>query len=172
MAIPDSARVTNDKIVTQPFANLFNLINNRSNVIDPNNDDGTRKFVYERLPRFGRNFKGFPFIVVERAMPSKNKNLVSLEKAFMSYDFTVTVFCQDDESDGLGNPKGAAQCNDITDDIIETLNNISNRKTLINQGMANLRFDVDISDEEDLKGKLVFTSEFDIRFEQTLTIVG
>ena len=172
MAIPDSARVAKGKIVTQPFANLFNLLNTRNNVQDPNNSDGTRKFVYERVPLFGRNFAGFPFIVVERTRPTKERNLISLEKAFMAYDFSVTVYCQDSGSDGEGNPTGAAQCNDITDDIIETLNKVSNRKTLINQGMANLRFNVDINDEQELREKIVFTSEFDISFENNLTSVS
>ena len=87
----------------------------------------------------------------------------------MSYDLTISVYSQDSASDSIGNPSGAAQCNQITDNIQKTLNNATNRKALIYQGMAHLEYDIDTSEDE-YNGRTVFISEFDIIFENTLTL--
>ena len=169
MAIPDSAKVTASAIQNQSFANIYNLINNRSNVPDPADSSGVRKFVYVRLPNIGRGNVGFPFIVVYRIKHTKSKGVVSITKSFMSYDMMIEVYSQDSASDNIGNPNGAEQCNQITDNIQKTLNNATNRKALIFQGMAHLEYDIDTSEDE-YEGRTVFMSEFDIRFEETLLL--
>ncbi len=169
--ILDSGRINASNIANQSFANLYNLINNRSNVPDPNDTTGRRKFVHVREPNKGRGFgrTGFPFIIVRRTKPGKGKSTVSLTKSFMAYDFEIIVTCRDSDSDSKGDAIGSEQCAIITDNIITTLNNATNRKTLINQGMAKLEFDVE-PDEDEFEGKSVFISEFDIRFEGNLTL--
>lgn len=164
----DSARITASNVAKQAFWNLYNLINNRSNVPNPNDTSGNTKFVYRRLPHLGRNFVGFPFIVVSRTKPSKGKGVINLSKVFRSYDFTISVYSQDKSSDASGDPQGAEQADIITDSITETLDNPTNRKTLIGYGMAKLEYDID-SEETDVDGRTVFMSEFDIRFENNLS---
>lgn len=164
----DSAKITSSNVAKQAFWNLYNLINNRTNVPNPNDTSGDTKFVYRRLPRLGREFAGFPFIVVSRTRPSKGKGVADLTKVFRSYDFTVTVYSQDKSSDASGDPQGADQADLITDSIIETLDSPTNRKTFIDYGMAHLEYDID-SDYDDVDGRSVFMSEFDIRFENNLT---
>ena len=171
MAIPDSTRIIKTKVATQPFANLFNLINNRTNVPDPNDTTGIRKFVHVRMPHIGNNFhntSGFPFIVVRNSKPSKLRSTVGLTKTFRAYDMMIEVYSQDKESDSSGNPSGAETRNDIVDSIISTIDDPTNRRTLIDQGMANLNYDMDIDDVDDVEGKITFTAEFDIRFENNL----
>ena len=169
--IPDTARINAGTIQNQSFANLYNLINNRSNIPDPADNKGIRKFVHVRIPRRGRNFPGFPFIVISRTRSSKGLSTASLTKSFMSYDFTITVYSQDKDSDSEANANGAEQNNDITEDIMATLNNSTNRKSLINNRMANMEYNID-TDEDEFEGKSVFISEFDLRFEETLLTVS
>ena len=171
MVILDSARITKSNVQNQSFANLYNLINNRSNVPDPIDNTGNRKFVHVRLPRVGRNFPGFPFIVMNRAGPSKGLSTASLTQSLMSYDSSVTVYTRDGDSDSRGDANGAEQNDNITDNIIVTLNNSTNRQTLIDQRMANLLFDIN-TDEDEFEGKRVFITEFDIRFENTLLLTS
>lgn len=171
MTILESARVSASTISKQSFANVYNLLNNRTNVPDPVDESGKRKFVHTRPPNIGRSFRGFPFITVSRSAPSKLTNTASLSQTYYSFDFTVRVVCQDESADGLADPSGASQCEDITDNIIETLNKVANRKTLIFQGMAGLEFDMD-TDQEEFNGKRVFISEFDLRFENNLTVTS
>ena len=169
MVILNSARVNATNIQNQSFANLYNLLNNRTNIPLPVGLPVNHKFVYVRLPNIGRGFIGFPFIVISRTMPTKGGTNADLTKSFMSYDFSVRVFSQDSSSDNIGNPTGAEQCNLITDDIIQTLNSSVNRKTLIGQRMANLEYNIE-TDEDDFNGRTVFISEFDLRFESTLLL--
>jgi|SRR3990167_848146 len=163
----DSARITATSIVKQSFWNLYNLINNRSNVSDPNSSAGTRKFVYRRMPNFGRNFAGFPFIVVSRSKPSKGKTTADLSKKYHSFDFTVAVYSQDSDSDSSGDAQGADTADIITNSIINTLDSPTNRKILLDYLMGSLEYDID-TNEDELKGKTVFITEFDIRFENNL----
>ena len=169
--ILNSARVTKDAIQNQSFANLYNLINNRSNVPDPNDSEGNRKFVHVRMPRTGRNFStnaGFPFIVVRSSRPTKGRSMVGITKTFRSYDMTIEVFTNDDDSNNLGDAKGAALREEIVDSIINTLDSPTNKKDLINRGMARLEYDIDDDDDFDVDGNTVFKAEFDIRFEGNL----
>ena len=161
----DSKRITFDSITKQSFWNLFNLINNRSNV--PNPINSSNKFVYTRIPDIGRGFNNFPFIVISRSRPTKNGHTADLSKAFRNYSFSIMVYTQDNNSDSSGDPKGAAQNELITDSIIKTLDNPTNRKTLIDYGMANLVYDTD-TDEDEFEGKSVFVTEFDLRFNNNL----
>ena len=168
MSILSTARINASTIQNQAFANLYNLINTRSNVPDPTDLSGARKFVHVRPPRRGRNFPGFPFIVIDRIRPVKGISTVSLTKSFMSFDSTITVYSQDKDSDSDANQNGAEQNNLITDNIIKTLNNATNQKDLINNGMSGMEYNID-TDVDDFEGRTVFTSEFDIRFERSLT---
>ena len=171
MPIASSAKITKSTIASQPYANLFNLINNRTNVPDPVDGSGKRPFVFVRMPRRGRNFPGFPFIIMQRTKSTKGASTASLTKSFMSYDAFIQVYTQDKDSDSSGIPNGAEQNETISNNIILTLNNVANRKTLINQGMANLEFNID-TDEDEFEGRMVFVSEFDVRFEKTLLLTS
>ena len=178
MVILDSGRINATTVANQSFANLYNLINNRSNVSDPLNPDDTgttfsRKFVHVRMPRVGRNFStnaGFPFIIVRNTRPVKGNTTADLSKVFRFYNHIIEVFANDESADGLGNPEGAETRNDIVDSIINTLDKPLNRKTLIDQGMAGLIYDIDLDDDFDVEGNTVFKAEFDIRFENNLTL--
>ena len=167
MVIGNSARITKNIIASQSYANLYNLINNRTNIPLPSGLPINHNFVHVREPRIGRNFNGFPFIVLQRSKPAKGSSTADLTKSFMSYDFFLRVVCKDSDSDGSGIPVGADQCETITNNIIATLNSATNRKSLINNRMANIEYDVE-TDEDEFEGKSVFISEFDIRFENTL----
>ncbi len=169
--ILDSGRINASNIANQSFANLYNLINNRSNVPDPNDTTGRRKFVHVREPNKGRGFgrTGFPFIIVSRSKPKKGDSTADYTQSFMSYDFSIRVVCRDSDSDSQGNAIGSEQCALITDSIIKTLNNADKRKTLNDQRMPHLEFDVE-PDEDEFEGKSVFISDFDIRFGEGLTL--
>ena len=167
MAIGETKRITANKIASQSYANLYNLINDRDNIPLPTGLPTDHKFVHTREPRIGREFRGFPFIVLQRAKPTKGLSTADLTKSFMSYDFILRIVTRDEDSDGTGIPLGINQNEQITDNVIKTLNSTINRKSLINNRMANLEYNID-TDEEEFKGETVFISEFDIRFERNL----
>lgn len=173
MAINSSSAITYEKIYSQSHANIYNLINTRSNVPDPADSSGTRKFVYVREPRIlGRNFAGFPVIVIPSFSVSQTGNVVDRTRAMLTFDVTIRVWTQDKDSDSLGNPSGTEQLNTISDNIIKTINNRTNRDTLRVQGMAN--FEVENSDflYGDEEGKTIYTREFTITFSRMLQVAS
>ena len=174
MAILDTGRITKEKLIRQSFANLWNLIVDQDNVPLPSGLPSDHKYVYRRLPKvLSKNFNGFPFIVVSRARPKKQGGTVSLTKQFTDYEFMVSVYTQDRRSDSSGNPNGADQNDEISDSIRTTLDNVTNRKSLLFNGMANLVYDVE-TDETDLEETafFVYITNFDIRFEKNLQVTG
>ncbi len=166
--VTETGKITSSKIFSQPFWNLYNLINNRSNVPDPDDSTGSRKFVYRRQPNFGRNFAGFPFIIVRATKPTSGPGSADRSKVMKDYDNDIEVYAQDTKSDSVGDPAGAETRDQITDNIAKTLDNVTNRKTLRNNGQSNIVYDVDIDDEAELDGKTLFAAMFDLRSERNL----
>ena len=96
--VTETAKITVSKTFSQPFWNIYNLINNRSNVPDPIDATGDRKFVYRRQPNFGRNFAGFPFIIVRGTKPTSGPGSANKSKIFKDYDNMIEVYAQDTDT--------------------------------------------------------------------------
>ena len=173
MVIEESSAITYEKIYSQSHANIYNLINIRSNVSDPADDDGNRKFVYVREPRtLGRNFAGFPVIIIPSFSVSQTGNSVDRTRAMLTYDIDIRVGTQDKDSDSLGNPSGAEQLNLISDNIIKTLNNQTNRDMLRTQGMSNFELSDSDFDYEETEGKTIYVREFTVTFSKMLEVAS
>ncbi len=175
MVIPPSASITYNTIYTQSHANIYNLINNRSNVPDPArpNDAGTthsRKFVYSRKPRHkGRNFEGFPYIIIPYDDVTQGKATADASKANLIYDIDIIIITKDSDSDSSGSPKGGEQLSTISDDIIKTIN--ANIKTLNNYGLKKPELNSD-NDYDELDGKTIFIREFILTFSGLQKVVA
>ena len=165
MSIPSSSNVTKSNLFSQTHANIWNLINNRSNVPNPADASGTNKFVYERPPRnMGRNFEGYPIIIIPPIeLGQLPEGVVSGTKARTTYEISIQIFTADGGSDSSGDPLGAEQLNTISNSVVETLN--ENDDTLRNYGMKNMMYDGSYDLTED-DGKTVFMRETIIVFEQ------
>lgn len=170
MSIPESAVITKSNVFTQVFANIYNLINDRDNVPNPNDSTGNTKFVYShREPNFmSTNFPGYPCIIVGGADLSQNEKTVSSTKAFMTDEIVIVVMSQDKVSDGSGNPSGADTLNSISDDVLEVLN--ANNGTLRNNGMSNREISGTDFDWGEIDGQQVFRREITLTFNQLRTV--
>lgn len=173
MEVPTSVAITKDNLFVQTHANIFNLINDRSNVPDPADSTGVRKFVYTREPNtMANNFAGYPFIIVPYPEFSQDAKVADATKAFQSDEFTITIYTQDKASDGSGNPSGARQAADITTNIVKTLNNKSNSQTLRNNGLRNKSFTKVDFDWGELDQKRIFKRELTLRFANQLRTIA
>lgn len=173
MAIASSGKVDYSKLFSQSHANIYNLINNRSNVSDPADSTGSRKFVYVREPKnLGRNFAGFPFIVIPSFSLSQSNLTIDASKSTITFDITIIVYSQDKDANTAGNPSGSEQLNEISDNIIKTINNKSNRDTLRTQGMAHFEVSDSDFDYDELDGKSVYIREFTLSFRKILKVVA
>lgn len=171
MAIATSIIITKDNYFTQIHANIFNLINNRSNVPDTADTTGNRKFIYVREPEFGRNFAGFPFIIVPDPETNQANKTADGTKAFQDETFEIIVMTSDSVSDSDGNPTGAQQMRDIKTNILKTLNDKTNSQTLRNNGLRNKTFPSITIEWGDIQGKTIFRTEFNLRFNNQLRTI-
>lgn len=180
MTILPSGRLTASTIAEQSHANIYNLINNRTNVQDPVKPDDTgttrsRKMVHVRFPdETARNFPGYPYVVVSRTRPAKRTASASLTKSMMDFDIFIGVYAQQGSHDSLGDPDASVQINEITDAIRTTLDSATNQKTLLDYGMGRIEYDVETEEDSDFEGrtKTMYISEFDLRFENNLTVTS
>jgi hypothetical protein len=173
MAIASSNAITYEKIYSQSHANLYNLINTRSNVPDPADSSGNRKFVYVREPRtLGRNFAGYPCIIIPSFSVSQSGSSVDRRLGLLTYEVNIRIWTQDRESNSVGNPSGAEQLNTISDDIIETLNNKTNRDLLRVRGMSNFEIVDSDFDWDEIEGKTLYMREFTIIFSRRLMVAA
>ena len=165
--VQTSVAITKDNIFTQSHANVFNLINNRSNIPDPADESGLRKFVYTREPNFkASNFEGFPLIVVQDKAHEQSEKIADNSKAMWLDQTTILVFAQDKTSDHYGDPSGFEQLNTISNYIVSTLNNRTNSFALRANGLRNKTFPSMDFEWGEFDGKKIFTREFMLNFRQ------
>lgn len=132
------AKVNSTNLVSEPRTNVVSLISNTSNVSDPTiSSSEFRKWIYARDPDVkASEFKGYPYIIIEPARidPSEAGNL-SGSKRFVNWAMNVEVVSSD-RGNANQDGKGLEHNDAVTNDIVETLLNVTNRETLISQGMA------------------------------------
>lgn len=171
--VESSAVITKDNYFTQIHANIFNLINNRSNVPLPDGLPTGHKFVYVREPNYmSLNFNGFPFIIVPDPEVSQGDKTADASKAFQSESFEIIIMTSDKSSDGEGNPVGTQQMRDIKTNILKTLNDKTNSKTLRNNGLRNKTFPSITLDWGEIDQKPMFKTEFNLRFSNQLRVIA
>ena len=131
------AKITNANLISEPRNNVVTLISNSSNVSDPVNSSGNRKWIYSRDPAIKSNsFAGYPFIVIgpTRIDTTGSANMDS-SKRFINWTIDIEVVSSD-YGYGSNEGKGLEHNDSVTDDILKTLLDTTNRQTLISQGMA------------------------------------
>lgn len=171
MAILSSSLITYENIYSQSHANLFNLINTRSNVPDPADTSGNRKFVYVREPRIdSRNFEGFPIIIIPSFSVSQSTKSLDASKSDITFDIVIRIWTQDNTSDNIGNPLGAEQLNTISDNILKAIN--TNRNTLRNYGMAHFELSDSDFDYDVVEGKTTYQREFILTFKKRTQVTA
>ena len=134
MAINISANLTRTNLFSQSYANLFNLINSKSNVPDPLSTSSSRQMVYSREPELGQKFEGYPFIIIWPTRTSFSQFNLAQDTSKIDFDFMIEVRCTDNlrgkEGSGKAGRTAQTYLDEISDDIIAALNDSDNRKVL------------------------------------------
>ena len=130
-----ASRVSKTTLISEPWQNVFDLINSNSNVADPVTTAAEfRKWVYSRDPNVKKaSFQGFPYIVVNPATAifgeAGRAQSVDGKGRMVEWGIEVEVVSSDygaNNEDGKGN----AHNNAISDDILEVFNDSTHRQTL------------------------------------------
>lgn len=172
-----SAALSRSNITSQGFWNFFNLINDRSKVVDPADASGKRKFVYSHPPDFGRGFKNYPVVVVEPLSPEfsgiktgNGKNKQTSGQIIIEVRSSDSYFNRSTVSDPHG--KGLTFLDAISDDIIETLEDVGNLDTLRGNNIGNVSIPSVSNDWISIDGELVYTRTFTVEFNTGLLAVS
>jgi hypothetical protein len=130
--------VTYTNVFSEPWNNVYSLINNKSNVADPTTiSTEYRKWIYSREPDVKSiDFKGYPYIIINSAEQDigKDKRSVDGKSKEVSWTIFVEVVTSDrgyNNNDG----KGSIHCDAISDNIFETFCDMTIRKTLQNNNL-------------------------------------
>ncbi len=128
------AKIDNTNLISEPRDNVVSLISNTSNVSDPvSSPSEFRKWIYSRDPSIkSTSFSGYPFIVIgpTRIDTSGSASLDS-SKRFVNWTIDIEVVSSD-RGYGESSGKGLSYNDSITNDILKTLLDKSNRETLRN----------------------------------------
>jgi len=179
MTVVTSDSITRSGLFTQAYWNVFNLVNNRSNVVDPhtNGSSGKRSFVYSREPEVnGLNFAGYPFIILHPVRVSQSRH--TLGRTTAQVDWSVLIEVRNNDTFAREKPgidpvgRGLAQLDSVSDDVFETFNSETNKNTMETYGMYFVNPEVTSEDTINLENETVYVREIELRFRNALLTVS
>lgn len=167
------ARITYTNLFSEARSNVVSLIDNRSNVADPvSSSSEHRKFVYSREPDTKADeFPGYPFIIVHGSdfEPEREGGSADGKSKFVSWEIEIEIVGSD-RGYGNNDGQGLSHVESISNDIAETLMNITNRKTLQSQAMFFADFDSSQIDDQDIAEEKVFRRSFILGFRSRIQV--
>jgi len=154
--------VNNSNLLSESWQNIYDIINNKSNVTDPTTPaTEKRKWVYSRVPVVKAvDFKGFPFIVIHPStIDFGDTQSANRQTQTVSFSIEVEVFTCDR---GFGNQdaKGMSQLDAISDDILQSLNAQSSRNTLSGNGLYFIKPNATTVSSEEFDNTLIYRRSF------------
>jgi len=174
-----SAALSNSNLYTQGFWNHFNLLNNRSNVVDPVDASGNRKFVYADEPDpLASGFDGYPLVVVNPvSLSNGERRTLDSRKREVKGELSVEVWSSTryPNKRTADHPLAVAltHLNDISDDIIQALGDVTNKQSLRDNGIKDVMIeDRGIDNGADRDGNKLFIREFNVTWNNALLTVS
>jgi len=159
--------LTKSKLKSYSYNNVFDVINNRSNIPDPKNPNNiTRKFVFKNDPwSKGSDYDGYPYIIVRRPKISYDNVSADGKTKNIGFEFSITVRtaiegAMNEHKDSTG----VTNMDDIQDDLEEVFNDETIKQSLRLLNMFSFDLSTDDDDEFiDSNKKHVFQSEFTLK---------
>lgn len=164
------------------YTNLFSESRNNvvalitvGNVPDPNISSAeSRKWIYSREPDVKANdFKGYPYIVVHHADTDiemeKGKGSLDGKSKSVFWEILVDIVTSD-RGYGEKNGQGSTQMETISNNLIKTFNDITNRNTLSNNSMKFCRPTTTSVVPEVRENELVFVRSILLAFESRIKV--
>ena len=155
--------ITSSTIFSNPYELVLSILDTRSNVTDPKDNTGARKFVYTSDP-FNKafDFGEYPYLYVKFPVLDQTNHSANSKHHWMNY--TMTLYARTIK-DGSGNSRtdaGITDMKSIVDDILETFNKSSVKAQIRGAGMANLMIDLISADTIVSNQQDIFESEFEV----------
>ena len=179
ITVATSAALTRSNLYSQVHINIFNLLNDRDNVSDPRDPSGSTRtnFVIAHPPTGERAQETYPLVVV-------NPPSTSIGELRLGDDLTATVsgevMIEIWSSDTFGRTitpsdyrgRGPADLDRISDDVIATLNSVTNRNSLRANNIGFVRVDTRSTEYLTEKDETIWVREISVSFETRLLTVS
>ena len=167
------ATITYANLFSEPRNNIVTLISNNSNVSDPTISSAEfRKWVYSRLPDVKSNsFSGYPFIVVKSSdlnVEMENGTADGKSKV-VNFDIDIEIYTSD-RGYGSADGKGLSHMEAISNDVVETLMNVTNRNTLRLVGLSSAMIQPTEISEEVEKDELIYKRIIPVSFMNRISV--
>lgn len=168
------SKITYGTIESQAYSNIFEVLDNRSYVVDPR-DPGARKlrkFVYDSDPFIDSlNSDLMPYIVLSLPVASAAEDQVlDTKSGRVSWTHEITVVTTRYGSSNSTIDVGKTDMLNICDDIIQTFNSKTVRDSLRALEIAFVRIRKTGTDVTTINGKDVYTSAFELSYQRRITI--
>jgi hypothetical protein len=166
-------KVTYSSMIGEPRDNVVALLTS-TNVPDPTlgaSSSEFRKWIYSRRPDVkATDFKGYPVLVVYPCDTITEKGgSKDGKKKFMSFSVEIEVITSD-RGYGANNAKGLVHMDTISDNILKTFMNITNRKTLIANGLPFANVDPSKVIPDEISNEQVYTRSFFLNFRGWMAV--
>lgn len=131
-------RITYENLMSEARVNLLALISNNNNVSDPIKSSAQhRKWIYSREPDVkSSDFKGYPYIILPPSdfSPEKEGGSLDMKSKAVIFDLEIEIVTSD-RGYGSKDGQGMTHMDSISNAIMKTLLNKTNRLTLQSYGM-------------------------------------
>lgn len=166
------AQVTKSNLFSQSRSNIVTLIDDTSKVADPNATSSEhRKFVYSREPDVkSSNFAGYPYIIINPAdVDIDEKGSLDGKSKVVNWIIEIEIVASD-RGYGKKDGQGLSNIDSITDDIFETLLNMTNRISLSDDSMKFSRPETTAVNTEVIADELVYRRSIIAPFKSRISV--
>ena len=158
--------VAYNKIETNAYNNVFEIMNTRSNIADPRNRPTTVAFVYTFDPLMkGLGFSGLPYMILELPTIESSRESVDSKFHFVKWKHKITIRTA---RDGSGNSRvdvGVSDIQAIGDALFTTFwsHQVKQQLRYLGQQMVEIRKTG--NDLITLDQKMIFEAVYELTYE-------
>lgn len=158
-----ASTVEYDNLYSESWNNIYQML--LAQLDDPSDPSGNRKFIYVRNPDVkSLTFKDYPYVVVPPVeVTFGDKESLNRKSSMVNFNMEIEVVTAD-RAYGSRDAKGAVDNDTISDQLVEILNDATNRKTLSSNGLNFIRPNSTPATPETENNTLVFRRSFILSF--------
>lgn len=167
-----TGKVDLNTLESNPFDNVFSIIDNRTYVPDPRGTT-SRKFVYDKDPSAkGLQFGDFPYIVVKLPVLENMKEKQSSDGTFTQLEWTQAIIVRTSMKGANNNTTdtGRKDILSIGDSLNSTFNSLEVRQILFDWDMKEVKLNKINNDEIEIDQESIREAEYELTYRMRMKV--
>ena len=167
-----TAVITSSTIESNAYANIYGIMNNRSNIADPRGSSAEeRPFIVDSDPLVkSLEFSDYPIIILELPTLEYSREAEDGKRKFIKWIHNITVRTARDGSAGNRVDVGRSDMLAICDDINETFNSLSVRKELHGLNIRKVKIEKVGTDTLAVSQNQLYEATYELTYEIRLQV--